>query len=933
MKKWTKHHIKRGWEKLKPRSEMNKKQRAARYVIIGIIGAIGATFVFTFFYAFWILLTFNPTDAQAKDSTQILDREGNLLYTIHGEENRESLKSLDEISPALIDATLAIEDDEFYEHMGIDIPALFKAVLSEFGIGTPRGGSTITQQLARNAMLSLEQSYIRKYREIIIAMVMELKFSKDEILLMYLNEIPYGNNAYGIELAAKRYFDKDAKDLTIAESAILAGIPNKPTRYSPYGSYKNTVLTFELTEESLNGRSITGEEDLEWDEYTRGLLGTTFTMPDASTFYIKGRSDLVLDRMLELGMISEEEAVAALAEMQTLAFTNYNELDTAEHFVLWVKQELEEKYGADIVEQGGLKVYTTLDPDFQKAAEEAIEERKETLLDTYGANNAALISMQPQTGQILAMVGSSDFNNQEIDGQVNMITSVRQPGSSFKPFVYSLALLNQYTAATVFYDVATHFGTYFPKNYDGGFKGPMTLRYALGQSRNIPAVKAYFLAGEEDDIVDFGKKLGLESLNYDESNAYGASIALGTAVVTPLEMAEAYSVFATNGVHVEPSSILKIVTTDGKILEQWDETEVEKTTVLDPQVAYIMNDILSDPSAGLGTNIYLPAIDNAAKTGTSNEKTTGLPNNNWIAAYTPTLVTIGWAGNADGTALNSNGESYSTIAPIWKNYMGKVLNRLEPTEWQRPAGIKEIAVSKASGKLASESTPPDMVTTEIFADFAVPTELDDAYVNVKIETVTKRLATEYSPEDVVEGRSYRIHKEDWSNWQDDIDAWAATQEGNSQPPTQSASDIHNAETAANIPEIAITDPSSLSSISKEVRLHDVEVDILDNGNGVDRVEFYVDDDLRYTSPESPFTGRISIPTTTRAGSVIEVTAKVVDQYGYSSKSTIQLRVTDEEEEDEEPEEEEAAPEEEPAEDTGLLDVLKTRDAAPRRPEQ
>ncbi|MFA4815508.1 MAG: transglycosylase domain-containing protein [Candidatus Gracilibacteria bacterium] len=890
MKTWTKKAIKKGWEKLKPRPEMSKKHRVLRYGIIGALGFIVIGCVSTFLYALWILFTFNPADAQAKDSTQIMDREGNLLYTIHGEENRESLKSLDEISPSLIDATLAIEDDEFYEHMGIDVPALIKAVLSEIGIGIPRGGSTITQQLARNAMLSLEHSYIRKYREIIIALVMEVKFSKDEILLMYLNEIPYGNNAYGVELAAKRYFEKDAKDLTLAESAILAGIPNKPTRYSPYGNYKYSVLAFELTEESLNGRTITGEEDLETDEFTRGLLGTTFTMPDGSTFYIKGRSDLVLDRMLGLDMISQSEYDTALAGIQTLAFTNYNELDTAEHFVLWVKQQLEDKYGADVVEQGGLRVYTTLDPDFQKAAEEAIEEKKETLADTYGASNAALVSVQPQTGQILAMVGSSDFNNQEIDGQVNMITSSRQPGSSFKPFVYSLALLNQYTAATVFYDVRTHFGSYAPDNFDGGFLGPISMRYALGKSRNIPAVKAYFLAGEEDDIVDFAKKFGFDGLH----DNYGPSLALGTAEVTPLEMAEAYSVFANNGTRVELSSILKIETTDGKVLEQWDETKVEKTEVLDPQVAYIINDILSDSNAGLGPNMYLSAINNAAKTGTSNVANTNLPNNNWVAAYTPTLVTIGWAGNADGSALFTNGESYSTIAPIWKNYMSKVLDRLEPTEWQRPAGIKEVAVSKASGKLAGENTPADMIATEIFANFAVPTEIDDAYVKVKIETVTNRLATEYSPEDCVEERSYRVYKEDWSNWQSDINVWAATQEGK-QPPTESATDIHNAETASNIPEIAIVSPSSLSSLNREERLHDTTVEILDEGNGVDRVEYYIDGDLRYTSPKYPYDGVIALPINISAGSVIEVTAKVIDQYGYSSESTIQLRITDGEE--------------------------------------
>ncbi|MFA6024047.1 MAG: transglycosylase domain-containing protein [Candidatus Gracilibacteria bacterium] len=871
---------------------MSKKERGLRFVLIGILGGGLSIAFLTFVYAFWLLISFNPSEAQAKDSTQIMDREGNLLYTIHGEENRESLKTLEEISPYLIDATLAIEDDKFYKHIGIDVPALFKAVLSQFGIGTPRGGSTITQQLARNAMLNLEHSYIRKYREILIALVMEVKFSKNEILLMYLNEIPYGNNAYGIELASKRYFEKDASELTLGESAILAGIPNKPTRYSPYGNYKYSVLAFELTEESLNGRVIKSEEDLGLDEFTRGLLGTAFTMPDGSTFYIRGRSDLVLERMVELDMIAQSEADAALVEIASIEFKNYNELDTAEHFVLWVKQELEETYGADVVEQGGLRVYTTLDPDFQKAAEEAIEERKDTLLDTYGASNAALVSVQPQTGQILAMVGSVDFTNSEIDGQVNMVTSARQPGSSFKPFVYSLALLNQYTAATVFYDVKTNFGNWSPNNFDGGFKGPMTMRYALGQSRNIPAIKAYFLAGEEKAIKEYAKKFGLDSLVYDPEYPSGPSLALGTAEVTPLEMAEAYSVFANNGTHTELSSILKIETTDGKVLDQWDEAKVEKTKVVDPQVAYIINDILSDSSAGLGANIYLPAIDNAAKTGTSNVPNTNLPNNNWIAAYTPTLVTIGWAGNADGSALNSNGESYSTIAPIWKSYMGKVLNRLEPTEWQRPSGIREIAVSKASGKLAGESTPPDMVGTEIFADFAVPTQVDDAFVTVKVETITKRLATEYSPEDAVEERSYRIHREAWGNWQDDIDAWAKTQEEDSQPPTEYASDIHNAETASNVPELAITSPQSLSSVSREDRLHDVTVEILDEGNGIDRVEYFVNEDLRYTSLEYPYDGIIVIPITSRSGSVLEITAKAVDQYGYSSESTIQLRVSD-----------------------------------------
>lgn len=889
MKNWTKTAIRKGWDRLKPHPSMSKKNRFLRYGLIGILAILGAIFVLTIFYALWILFTFNPGNLAAKDSTLIMDREGNLLYTIHGEENRESLDSLDQISPSLIDATIAIEDDDFYNHMGIDIPALAKALLSQFGIGAPRGGSTITQQLVKNSLLTPERSYIRKYREIVTSLVLELKFSKDDILLMYLNEIPYGNNAYGIQLAADRYFNKDAKDLTLAESAIMASIPRAPTRYSPYGNYKYSVLTFELTDENLQGRTITGEEDLNTDEFTRGLLGTTFTLPDASTFYIKGRSDLVLDRMVELGMITQSEEDAALTEIQTLAFTDYKETISAAHFVLWVKQQLEEKYGSEIVEQGGLKVYTTLDPDFQKAAEEAVSEQIEANASNYGANNAALITIQPQTGQILAMVGSADYFDEEIDGQVNMITSYRQPGSSFKPFVYSLALLNQYTAATVFYDVLTHFGSDTPKNFSGSFYGPLSMRQALGNSLNIPAAKSYFLAGEEQAIVPYVNKFGL---TLDETHSYGYPLALGAAEVTPLQFAEAYGVFANGGYKVEPTAILKVETADGVPLEQWDEKKVEKIQVLDPQVAYIINDILSDPSVNLGNAMYLDALDNAAKTGTSTDDD-GYPQDGWIVAYTPTLVTIGWSGNADGTPMFSNGEAYYTIAPVWKNYMSKVLNRLEPTEWIRPEGITDVAISKASGKLPNQYTPSDMIRTEIFADFAVPTEQDDAYQVLKVETITGRLATPYSPADSVEERTYRVFKEEWTNWQSDIDAWASAQgEEISVPPTEYADDIHNAETASHIPELTITSPTSLSSISSEERTHEVEVEILNTGNGIKEVQYLVNGTVKYHSASSPYDGRIAIPVTAHEGSILEVTAKIIDIYGYSSESTIQLRIGD-----------------------------------------
>lgn len=889
-KDWTVRSIHKGWRHLDIKPEMSRGQKNLRRLAkVGVLGVLAAAAV-SFLYFLWLLLTFDPLTGIPRDSTLIYDRTGeNLLYTIHGEENRKTVDGLDEIAPQLVDATLAIEDDQFYHHFGIDVPGLIKAVFAQIGIGSARGGSTITQQFVRNGYLTLEKSYIRKYREIVMSFVLEMKFSKDEILLMYLNEIPYGNNAYGIELAAERYFGKKASELTLGESALLAGIPNAPTYYSPYGEHKFTTLNFELTSDSVKDRTITGEDDLEEEEFNRGLIGQTFTMPDGSTFYIKGRSDIVLDRMRELGMITQGEEDSALAEIQTMQFTDYNDTIEAAHFVMWVKQLLEDKYGKEVVEQGGLRVYTTLDIDFQKAAEAAITEKIEGIAKSYNCNNAALVSVQPETGQILAMVGSAEYFNSEIQGQVNMITSYRQPGSAFKPFVYALAFLNQYTPATVLYDVLTHFGPDTPKNYEGSFMGPMSMREALGGSRNIPAAKTYFLAQQQEKIIPFVHKLGLESIR--EDGDYGYTLALGSAEVTPLEMAEAYGVFANNGVRVEPTPFLKIVTAGGDILYQWDEKKVEKTEVLNPQVAYLINDILSDPSVNIGPMVYMDAIDNAAKTGTPTDEETGNANDGWIAAYTPTLVTIGWSGNSDGTPMNAAGEAYYTIAPIWKAYMSKILDKLEPTTWTRPAGITDVAVSKASGKLPSSATPSDMIHTEIFADFAVPTETDDAYQTLRVENITGRLATEYSPADAVEEKAFRIYKEDWSNWQSDIDAWV-TEQGFELPPTEYADDIHNAETASRVPSLTIVSPSSLSSIARDTKVMDVEVEIGDVGNGVSEVVYTVNGVVPYHAKEAPFNGKIRIPVSVQVGDILEVQAKVIDQYGYSSTSTIQLRVED-----------------------------------------
>lgn len=888
------------WLKIRPHPLLPWWRRWIQWSLI----VVGGGFLGIFFFTFLIVLAFSPglpnvdtlDDLLQAESTLILDREGNLLYAIHGEENRE-IVALEDISPYLVDATLAIEDDEFFDHMGFDIPCLGKAILHEVtGLGIRRGCSTITQQLVKNLFLTPEQTYSRKIQELILAVKIEAKFDKEDILELYLNEIPYGNNAYGAELAAERYFGKAAKDLTLTESAILASIPKAPTRYSPYGENLYSHLLVEFTAEDLEDRSIEAEEDLEEEEYIRGLIGANITLADGNTFYIPGRMDLVLDAMVELGKITEEEAEAAKEESWAMEFQSYRESINAPHFVLYVKQLLEDKYGKDVVEQGGLKVYTTLDPNLQEIAETTIEKYRERNLTNYGASNASLVSIHPQTGQILAMVGSADYWDETIDGNVNIALRPRQPGSSFKPFVYALAFLNGYSPATVLYDVQTQFGPgEYPQNYDGSFKGPMTIREALGQSRNIPAIKAYFLAGKEEAIIPFVETLGID---LDETIGYGWPLALGTGETSLLQMVEGYSVFANAGVKKEISPILKIENKAGEILEQWEDEP--GTEVLDPQAAYLITSILSDASVSLGPRLQIAGQYVAVKTGTSNKKNDSgrnVPSNNWAIGYSTKLVTGVWIGNADGSELGSNADGYNTAAPIWNEFMTQALADIEPEAFPRPEGIVEMAVSKSSGLLPSENTPEDMVRTDLFATFNIPTETDNRYVDVAVDKTTGLLATEYSPGWSVEQKSFLIHQDpipEYTYWQAGIDAWVEANPDIEAAPTEE-DNVHTAETLANQPTIVITVPSNYGTVTAgETVVVEVEITTL---NGFEKLEFYLNGTLHFTLNTAPYIGQVRIPKNATLGKTYTIEAYVYDILGYRTSSTIEVQVVAESTED------------------------------------
>ncbi|MFH1298740.1 MAG: penicillin-binding protein [Patescibacteria group bacterium] len=896
---FIKNKIRYPLERLRPEHHHRGLNRLIRWLSILTIYCLFGFAGFLFFIIFIFNLTLPSVHELAnvnlQESTIIYDREGNQLYAIHGDENRVAIE-LETMSPYLIDATIATEDDDFYKHWGFDVKSLSRAFINNVLGKQVSGASTITQQFIKNTFLTPEKSYVRKIKELILAVKLEIFFSKNEILEMYLNEIPYGNNAYGSQLAAYTYFDKEASELTLAESAILAAIPNAPTYYSPYGNHKYSTIDVEFTEEDLQKRKIKAEDDLDFSEYSIGLIGQTYELSEDDVVYIPGRIDTVLERMVKEDFITEGDMIDAIQEAQKIEFKEYAESIIAPHFVLYVKQLLEEKYGAEVVEQGGLKVYTTLDPEMQTYAEEAIEAYKDSNFTNYGATNAALLAIKPDTGQILSMVGSADYFDEEIDGNVNIVTRLRQPGSAFKPFVYALAFLNRYSPATVLYDVKTKFGPDEPNNYDGNFFGPISMREALAQSRNIPAAKTFYLAGGEDAIVDFVSDFGIKSLSPEGD--YGWPLALGAGEMTMLELVNAYTVFATNGYFLEASPILKIENAEGDTLEEWEEPE--PTSVLDEQVSYLITDILADTEYRLGSNLTVSGKINAAKTGTSNKKLDDgeiLPNNSWTIGYTTDLVAGVWVGNADGSTMYWNASGYATAAPIWKKFMGSALVDYESTPFPRPADIKDIAISMATGKLPSGETPSEFIKTEKFASFAVPTEIDDGFITLEVDIESNLIANEYTPAESVREITYRIYKSlfpEYLDWASGVETWLANQveAGEIEIPPTEEDNIHTAETAAGAPTITITSPSAFSAIKTGTT--EVEVEVSAPG-GIKKVEFYVGDALQFTSSEAPYTGSIRLAST-YSKTTIKITAKVYDKYNYTDESTIEVGLTKQENE-------------------------------------
>ncbi len=644
-------------------------------------------------------------------STRIYDRNGNLLHEILDPGGgRRILVPLNEISPHLINATVATEDERFWQHPGVDPVAFIRAVyynLSERRIVS--GFSSIPQQLVRLVLLSPEertqQTVSRKIREAVLASEVSRRYTKQEILEIYLNEINYGNLAYGIEAAAETYFGKSAGELDLAEAAFLAGLPQAPAYWDPY------------------------------------------TNPEGA----KQRQGVVLDLMAEAGYISRSEAEAAKAADLELQPPQLRV--EAPHFVTWVQQLLEQKYGADVLYRSGLRVTTTLDSRLQAIAQQEARAHLEQLQDRH-ATNAALVAIKPDTGEIVAMLGSADFHDPEIDGQVNVALRLRQPGSSIKPVTYVTAFEKGWTPATLIWDVTTEFHDalgrpYVPKNYDGEEHGPVLVRAALARSLNIPAVKTLDFVGLPA-MLDTAHRLGIESLNRPD---YGLSLTLGGGDVTLLELTGAYAAFANGGQRLPPVAILRIEDSSGQVIEEYRQPAGEQ--VISPQHAYLITDILSDNAArapAFGANNVLklsrPA---AAKTGTTDDWRDA-----WTVGYTPDLVAGVWVGNADNTAMKNVAGSRGA-GPIWHNFMERALEGQPARQFARPEGIEAFEICVDGGALPTDACPPDRRRTEIFAAGQGPLGPEYGFHQfIRIDRSTEALAIEYCPADLVEERYYLV---------------------------------------------------------------------------------------------------------------------------------------------------------------------------------
>lgn len=732
--------------RLKSPSKIFKANKITKYIFFGLLGFILFVVVLFLWYSRDLPTPGKLSDGNLPQSTRILDREGVVLYDIYDQQNRTYVE-LSKIPAYLKEGTIAIEDKDFYSHKSYSIAGYVRAFLRAITFRGITGGSTLTQQLVRNTLITAERTIPRKIKEFILAVEVDRKYSKDEILELYLNNVPYGGTNVGVETAAENYFGKKVEDLDLIECAILAGMPQSPSYFYPYGFHPKAYIN---------------------------------------------RTKDVLRRMREDGYITDKEEKNAVAKLPNVKFLPKSHSIKAPHFSFYVRNILVEKFGEQMVETGGLQVTTSLNYDLQKKAEEIVEEEVAKAKNLKVGNGASVV-LDPKNGEILSMVGSRDFFATEaattkgdvtFEGQFNVITQgLRQPGSSIKPITYATALDKGYTASTLIMDTKTVFPNqggkdYIPVNYDGEYHGPVQVRFALGSSLNVPAVKMLAMVGIKN-MLETAYNMGISTFEPTSSNVskFGLSITLGGGEVVPLELATAYASFANGGYKVEPVAILKVVDKKGKVLYEYKQTSSKKR-VLKEEIAFIISHILLDNNARLitfGENSYLNirTREIAVKTGTTDDK-----RDNWAVGWTPNVLVLSWVGNNDNSEMGAVASGVTGATPIWRNIILEAIKDLPNEEFKKPDNVLALTIDALGGGLPSDG---QATRTEYFIKGTEPQGLAAIYQDVKVskEDNGSKLASDSEIEhDDYDTKKFIVFQEkdfvstdDRNRWQDGINEW------------------------------------------------------------------------------------------------------------------------------------------------------------------
>ncbi len=816
--------------------------------VVGFFVLVASVLFVAILFAWYAKDLPRPDKVQRSEglSTVILDRNGESLYDIYEDANRIPVQFA-AIPQYCKDATIAVEDKDFYKHNGLSTTGIARAILGIFIFHNLQsgGGSTLTQQLVKNVLLTNEQTLPRKMKEAVLSIQIERKYTKDEILQMYLNEAPYGGTAVGMESAAQLYFGKSVKELNLIECAILSGLPQSPSNYSPFTGVPKAYVA---------------------------------------------RTQHVLARMREDGYINAFAEAEARKQLDVIQFAADTGSLRAPHFISYIKDQLVEKFGSKLVEGGGLKVTTTLDWKLQQKAQQIVREEVDKAKNLKVSNGAAVV-IDPRTGEILAMVGSKDYSSTDSGGfKFNVATQgLRQPGSSIKPFTYATALKKGYTAATVLMDVDTKYPSgdpkkpeYNPKNYDGKFHGPMQLRYALGNSINTIAVKVSALVGIKD-VLRTAYDMGIPSLEPtdDTLKRLGLSMTLGGGEVTLLNLTSAFGVFGTGGLREPVVSILKVEDPKGKVLYEYHSPSAAR--VLPADVAYIISDMLSDNDARkdtFGTNSYLVIGGHtvAVKTGTTDDK-----RDNWTVGYTPSVVVGTWVGNNDNSPMSPTLASGVTgAAPIWNRIMREALKDKKDEPFTRPDTIVELEIDGYGGGLPVAGQP---TRKERFIKGTEPTGPSPIYKNVKVSRKdNNKLANsveigngQYDTKQfVVFTEQDPVSSDGKNRWQDAIDLWVNGQGDQKFHPPK---DTYQGSDQIGMNVKSPTDNSRVDSNSVTVQV------LVSTLNELDRVEIAVDGSIVKTVHDKNVNETINVPN----GSHI-IRIEVIDNKGNHATNDLHVGI-------------------------------------------